>query len=446
MDEFLQSLGHEDHESTIWFSTIQDQDFATRGNFLNSDGQYYIGGAQNVDYMHHMAVDLMDHSTLLAVPEQWSDDYWGGEQLTAGYLMADFKLWDRLTIIAGARYESVKNEYVALEVANWSKLNYSVEDTISRPVTNAHLLPHLHLRLRVTDWWDVRFSYNQTLSRPDYNYVIPSVYYDMIAGTGSAGNPTLETAVSKNLDLNFTFYSNKLGLVTIGGFMKTISDVFYVEPTTITDIPDTLVLERFPVEQSGSLAQGIIDWHINNPYDAYLKGLEVEWQSNLTYLPKPFNGLVFNVNYTHVWSETKYVQHRVFQEFIPRAPWVQSVESDTSYTNRLLHQANDIANVSLGYDYKGFSARFSFRFQGNVIRGKGSRVENNSYTNNVYSFDFAAKQRIPIKSVDMEVFFNAVNFTNVPYSRYSIYPNLGKTNTLMRYSGRRFQLGLRMNF
>jgi TonB-dependent receptor len=301
------------------------------------------------------------------------------------------------------------------------------------------------MRFRVADWWDIRFSYNQTLSRPDYNYAIPSIYYDQVGGTGRAGNPSIKPALSKNLDANFTFYSRKLGLITIGGFMKTIEDVFYPQPTLIQNIPDTAIINRFPLEAFPTLAQGTSDFYINNPNDAYLRGLEVEWQSNLTYLPVPFNGLVLNVNYTHIWSETDYPQHRVSNNFIPTFPFFELVENDTVYTNRLLHQGNDIANISMGYDYKGFSARFSFRFQGNVISGVARRSEENTYTNNVYKFDFVAKQRIPIRTADLEIFFNAINFTNVPYQRYSIYPNKGETNILTRYSGANFQLGIRLS-
>jgi hypothetical protein len=145
-----------------------------------------------------------------------------------------------------------------------------------------------------------------------------------------------------------------------------------------------------------------------------------------------------------VWSETDYPQHRVKSNFIPTFPYFELVENDTVYTNRLLHQANDIANVSLGYDYKGFSARASFRFQGNVISNVAERVENNTYTNDVYKFDFVMKQRIPLKTVALEVFFNAINFTNVPYSQYRFYPNKGETTILTRYSGRQFQLGIRL--
>ena len=444
MAEWLSSVGHDNYESLLSYSLFRDYDYATNPGFMNNDAHYSMPHVLNVDYHRHMAVDLMDYNTLQIQPGQWSGDYWGGEELFAGYLMAEVNLWSRLMIIGGARYESITNNYSAMEVASVSKNTYVIKDTITRPVTHANLLPHLHVRWRVTDWWDVRFSYNQTLSRPDYKYAIPSIYYDQIAGTGSAGSPAIAPALSKNLDANFTFYSRKLGLVTIGGFMKTIEDIFYSQPTQIANIPDTIVRNSFPTEKFQSLAQGTTGYYINNPNPAYLKGLEAEWQSNLTYLPVPFNGLVLNVNYTHVWSETKYVQHRVNNVWIPEFPFFKLVENDTVFSNRLLHQANDIANVSLGYDYKGFSARASFRFQGNVISGIGGREEDNGYTNNVYKFDFVMKQRIPLKFAKLEVFFNAVNFTNVPYRRYSIYPNKGDNKHLNKIFGTEFQLGIRL--
>ena len=35
-------------------------------------------------------------------------------------------------------------------------------------------------------------------------------------------------------------------------------------------------------------------------------GIEPKWQTNLWYLPEPLSGLVFNVNYTHIFSEARY--------------------------------------------------------------------------------------------------------------------------------------------
>ena len=118
--------------------------------------------------------------------------------------------------------------------------------------------------------------------------------------------------------------------------------------------------------------------------------------------------------------------------------------------NRLLHQANDIANVSVGYDLKGLSARLSFRFQGNVISKIDTRPEENEYTNNIYAYDFVIKQNIPLKFGEFEVFANAINFTNVPRKRYCTFNTTTGVeidkSTYERYSGRRFQLGLRMKF
>ena len=128
----------------------------------------------------------------------------------------------------------------------------------------------------------------------------------------------------------------------------------------------------------------------------------------------------------------------------------ETVEIDTFYVSRLLHQANDLANISVGYDYKGLSARLSFRFQGNVISNINKRPEENEYTRNIYAYDFVIKQTIPLKYGEFEVFANAINFTNVPNKRYSTFKDIQEDDrevtTYERYSGQKYQLGLRFKF
>ena len=164
---------------------------------------------------------------------------------------------------------------------------------------------------------------------------------------------------------------------------------------------------------------------------------------------------MLNANYTHVWSDTKYNLHRVIYVVPPGGFIPVPTEADTSYENRLLDQADDIANVSVGYDYKGLSARLSFRYQGNVVSSIASLPQLNEYTDKEYKFDFVIKQTIPFKYGEMEVFFNAINFTNVPYGRFIDYPvKSGSTGTTVfkrqttykRFTGRQFQLGLRFRY
>ena len=106
-----------------------------------------------------------------------------------------------------------------------------------------------------------------------------------------------------------------MGLFTIGGYMKRIDDVFYSQPTILKNIteftPDSSIINEFPYDVYSALLNSPTNFYVNSPYTAYVQGLEVEWQSNFTWLRAPFNGIVLNTNYTHVWSETKYMQHQI---------------------------------------------------------------------------------------------------------------------------------------
>jgi len=452
---WLNSIGQTTPNDNIHFDLVRDYNYKANKEYLNNSPHYKIHYALDRDLMDQFMLEQIKPEVLFTGSDLDEDDYWGGEKLYAGYMMGEINLGKKLVIIPGVRYELVKNEYYAPKVETVSKTIWNTIDTLSGTAQHANLLPHLHMRFRATDWWDIRFSYNNTLARPDYNHALPNVSYNTSSAGGTAGNPRIRPAVSENIDANFTFYSRKLGLVTLGGYYKIIHDVFYMQPTFIKNIPDSAILAEFDLARNREMSSFLTDFYTNSPYDAYVKGFELEWQSNFSWLPAPFNGIVLNANYTRIWSETEYMQNRVFNEYTwtinangdsVRSRIKLPVERDTTYMNRLLNQANDLANISAGYDYKGFSARISFRFQGNVMSRIGVRLDENEYTENVYSYDFVVKQKIPIKSANFEVFFNAINFTNAPFKRYSIYHNKGKTNTYTRYSGALFQLGLRLRY
>lgn len=453
-DWLTEVIRHNPIQSLFFFNDWRDYNYTPNEGYMGSEGARmdHVINVGLMDEMWNRQLDLNPLTTPLrkyAMDARY--DYQGFENHYAGYLMGEINLGKRIVLIPGIRYEQVHNEYTApkVETRSGSGVWFAL-DTLTRSADHANWLPHLHMRFRATDWWDIRFSYNNTLTRPDYTYIVPSIYYNTSDGLGQAGNPYVKPATSENLDANFTFYSRKLGLITIGGFYKTLQDVFYMQETILKNIPDTSIIAEFPTETYPSLANGKTDFYMNSPYDATVKGLELEWQSNFSWLPGAWSGLVLNANYTHVWSDTKYNLHRVLF-VIPEGGWLpEPVESDTFFNNRLLHQADDVANVSLGYDYKGFSARLSFRFQGAVVSSIASLPQLNEYTDDVYKFDFVAKQTIPFKFGDLEVFFNAINFTNVPYGRFIDYPVqvggetvIQRQTTYKRYTGRQFQLGIR---
>jgi TonB-dependent receptor len=260
-------------------------------------------------------------------------------------------------------------------------------------------LPMVHLRYKPLDWFDARFAYTQTLTYPDFVSITPKIYI----GVGGVDwhNVDLKPARSQNFDLYASFYSNSIGLFTVGGFLKRIDDlIFYASNRVILD---------------PSLYEGIgpaqvnlnISTYINNPHRVDLWGLEFDWQTHFWYLPQPFAGLVLNVNYTHVFSEAKYPQTIVNTVYFPV---FSKTVVDTFYTSRMVNQPNDIVNVSLGYDYGGFSARVSMLYTADIFSANNFWPDLRQYTSDYIRWDLSVKQDLPW--FGLQAFFNLNNISS----------------------------------
>ena len=175
--------------------------------------------------------------------------------------------------------------------------------------TNRYLLPMVQAKWNVMDWVDVRYSYTKTLARPDYHQLSPHFNMDYTQFNVWAGNPRLVPAQAINHDVFFTFHSNELGLLSLGGFYKEVRNfTFYTQYALHPTAPAGLDSVGSYVVHTGS---GVINpkdgaqlyTYINSPYKAYLRGFEVDFQTRFWYLPEPFNGIVLGINYTHIIIE-----------------------------------------------------------------------------------------------------------------------------------------------
>jgi hypothetical protein len=117
---------------------------------------------------------------------------------------------------------------------------------------------------------------------------------------------------------------------------------------------------------------------------------------------------VRNIAEAYTWEDP--VTHRKYTRY-------RYLSVDTIRTARLLNQGNDIVNVALGVDYKGFSGRISFNMQGNVITTVGSRPETDQFTGNIYKWDFTLKQQLPIEGLSVSL--SGINIFHNPIKRYS---------------------------
>ena len=327
-------------------------------------------------------------------------DYSGTEDLMAGYIMADIDLGTKIKIIPGMRYEQNSTEYTGTRgeagFASIERLYASFDTTTTRE--NSFLLPMIHLKISPTKWFNIRGAYTQTLSRPSYNQIMPRQDILTLAEIVSYNNRNLKPEFSTNYDLYLSFHNNKLGLLTLGGFSKRIEN-------QILNLGRRVLLDPSEAELEDRYRLHDIYTTKNNDQDALVRGIEAEWQTNFWYLPGLLQGLVLNLNYTHIFSEAKYPFTEVIN--IAEGPFSppELVNIDSFYVSRLIDQPSDIVNLQLGYDIKGFSGRISMLYQSNTFKNANFWPELSPSIGKYVRWDFSAKQKLP--------FYNAQLFMNI---------------------------------
>jgi TonB-dependent receptor len=334
------------------------------------------------------------------------NDYDGYEDYIAGYILPTIQFGDILTVIPGVRYERNKTNYSAhraFSAARWA--DPIIFERVSSIRKNDYFLPMVHVKYQPVNWFDIRASYTHTLSRPSYQRIIPTwaVWESNIA----YNNTSLVPSTSKNTDLFFSFYSNRIGLLTIGGFHKNIKD--FIFDTAIWIIDESYLDPEWPESvRPGGRAYGFI----NNPNIATLYGFEVEWQSNFWFLPGVLRGLVLSTNYTYTYSSLVYPRVEAVWGFVQvgpiRVPRVVDTK-DGSYEARLLDQPTHILNLTLGFDYKGFGVRSSVQFRSDVFAGVHWHPQMRSTTEPLTLYDMKIRQKLPVRG--LQIFFDINNIS-----------------------------------
>lgn len=418
-----------------------------RTNFLNND--FPIGFVADFDLLHQMydALDMVTDSSGSQLDEitigSLANDYEGIEHYQAAYAMAELNLGQYFTFIPGVRFENDYSKYTAYTFREVTVNNKPAPpqdlDTVTSTRQNDFILPMIHLIAKPSDWLKIRMAYTKTLTRPDFIQYAPITRINSYSNYIRAANTDLRPSVSTNYDLSVSIYENHVGLFTVSGFYKSIKDLIFQYNYPIhADIP---LHEGFQIPENWPAnVQYGADTYINNENEAFYSGFEIDWQTNLWYIPY-LEGVVLNVNYTRIWSEMDKQQFMLVQTDSlkrPRPPVYYQALLDTVRSSRLPDQPAHILNITLGYDYKGFSARLSYLYQTDKVTYIDRNEELDQFTGEYSRWDLTLQQ---VLMPNLQLFCNFTNLNETPDESF-----IGTTTdnpTYIEYYGLTIDFGMR---
>ena len=372
------------------------------------------------------------------INEAWAgnNDYDINENLVAGYLMARMNYKQLVTFVPGIRYEGVDNDYLANTlITTYSGpppvprkgADFFVYDTTAN--VNYHdWMPMMHLKIKPKSWFDLRLSLTRTISRPDFNDLMP--FQNLTTNPESEiflGNPDLEPTRAWSYDAYASFYDSFWGLFTVGAFYKSLEGVninyrVYVADQERVDIlVDSLGLDLDGVNSqyghTGLLITQTLNMPINLPETGEVKGLEFDLQTNLRNWPVPsfFKGVVLGLNYALLSSKIGVRDFQTSTIAIPVAPFFRSERVLAYREIPVPGQADHLANLSVGYDAGGFSARVSMFHQSESLRDIGVLEQQDGYDDAFTRWDLSLRQRFFTR---WDVYFTVSNLSNTRDRRY----------------------------
>lgn len=396
---------------------LVDTDY-TRDDFLKGD--YPLGFTVDTDMM----LDLT--RAMQGCPDIYRNysigslgrDYSGSETYQAAYAMAEINLGSRVTLIPGVRWEADQSEYNGQRYREVFTNNVSGPPADLTAVTNerdnSFWLPMVHLRYEPTEWLNIRLARTETLTRPDYIQYAPISTMNFFRTYIRAANGLLRPAKSTNYDAAISVYTNKLGLFTISGFHKSIDDLILFVDYILHPHVGALPGMNIPDEWVDTRARATT--FINNPFAARYRGIELDWQTSFWHLPSVLKGLVLSANYTYLESETTYQAYFIVNSdsLIRRRPplYLKELRTDSTRTARMPNQPSHIANITIGYDYKGFSTRISLLYQTDTstfINSTNALFD--TFSGDYTRLDVAVRQKL---GRGLELFANFNNLNSRP--------------------------------
>lgn len=417
------------------------------------------------------------------------------ETVNAGYLMAniDTEIGELpITGNVGVRYVRTKQASTTLQRATQlisdpvTGVTVEVSDPTAgaqnimdeaglinnfyRPAVLTHefsdVLPSINLNFKLTDATQLRVAAAKVMGRAPINRFAANAsttietvtaVQDRDSGeitlsqptarvNGSARNsPYLEPFYATQYDVSWEYYFEETeGALVVAAFFKDIES--FIEEVAIEPydfaangiiVPDEVQVPVFleseftgqepelaldangdPIFVTVPTENGRYETAVNNAEGGYIRGLELAYTQIYSMLPGAWSGLGISASYSYTESE------------------IQRTLSDGIYSDRLPGLSENVATVTLFWEYEGFETRISSRYRDAFVS------EQVAVNNQVVNFDselvidYQASYEI---NDNWSVLFQVNNLTDEPTKSYFTSPE--QTGTI-QFFGTQYFLGM----
>jgi TonB-dependent receptor len=264
----------------------------------------------------------------------------------------------------------------------------SVAATGPRPLQAEHTyndkLPSFNIAYQLTDTMLLRGGWSKVMARPQLANLSPTISGLTTPTIGSTtvpsvtlGNPELSPFRAENFDLSWEWYFQEGGLLSVAVFKKDVSNFPQTvsSSATLAEIlpPDqyaatleTLTPAQIAWVNGGGSGGGPGLYGVRQFRDApggEIKGYEISFQQDFTFLPSFWKNFGVQANYTHLTSELQYIVDPGNTLLTPTTPLRPQVTAGGPFTGA----SPDSANFTLYYETSKWSARASYAFRSEYV-------------------------------------------------------------------------------
>ncbi len=291
------------------------------------------------------------------------------------------------------------------------------------------VLPSLNLVFEPQQDVLLRFSAADVVSRPPLSSLASATSISVAGGNRSVstGNPFLEPYKARTFDASVEWYRGRGSILSAAVFYKDIStyvqNLTIVAPYSSTGLPESLL--------QGTDASPSDDFSISNVVNTpggELKGFELNYQQQLSFLPGLLSDLGLIANYTHVESQIDYV--------------LSTTAGSATVKRDLLNLSPNAYNVTLYYERGPLQARASVAYRDKFLTAVPAKynVDVAGKTATTFVDASASYQITPSIALSVE----GLNLTDERDIYYT--DSTAERLTEGFLSGRQFIVGLRFNF